>query len=590
MSKLIRTFAENNNRKMKKRIFTLSIILLCTTICIMAQDKKVTLHIIETSDVHGAFFPVDFFENKPLEGSMARVSTYVNRLRQQHEGNVILLDNGDILQGQPTCYYNNYIKTDVKNVAAEVINYMRFDAETFGNHDVETGHAVYDKWIRDVECPMLGANIIDTATGKPYVAPYAVIERSGVRVAVIGMLTPAIPNWLNEALWSGLRFEEMVSSARSWVNYVKEHEHPDLICGLFHSGWDGGIATSHYDEDASKKVAEQVEGFDIIFFGHDHTEHNVTTDRGVLCLDPSCNAIKVADATVELTQQADGHWHVTKKEGRIVDIRREAIDEQFVRHFQPAIDSVKTYVDRRIGFFTRPIRTRDCFFGSAPFTDFIHNLQLKITGADVSFNAPLSFDSSIEAGDVYVRDMFKLYRYENQIYVMRMTGEEIRKHLEMSYDLWVNTMQSPDDHIMLLSEAAQNDMQRYGFKNLTFNFDSAAGIDYEVDVTKPDGQKVHILRMSNGEPFDEARWYKVALNSYRGNGGGELLTRGAGIPKDSLNSRIIYMSELDQRYYLTQEIERLGTLTPEANNNWRFVPSAWAEPALRRERKLIFGE
>ncbi len=575
---------------MIKRNLTLCMALLCMTFTLMAQDKTITLHLIETSDVHGAFFPVDFFNNRPMEGSMARVSTYLNQLRAEvGEDAVIVLDNGDILQGQPTCYYNNYIKTDVVNVAADVINYLKYDAQTFGNHDVETGHAVYDKWIKDLKCPVLGANIINTTTGKPYTPPYTVIERRGVRVAVIGMLTPAIPCWLHESLWSGMRFDEMVSSARYWVNYVRQNERPDVVVGLFHSGWDGGISTLHYNEDASKAVAEQVDGFDVVFFGHDHTEHFSTTEKGVICLDPSCNAQKVAHAMVTL-QQRDGRWNVTEKTGELVDVRRLEVDQHFVEHFQPAIDSTRAYVNRFIGVFTAPIRTRDCFFGSAPFTDFIHNLQLQITGADISLNAPLSFDIEIKAGDVFVRDMFKLYRFENQIYTLRMTGEEVRKLLEMSYDQWVNTMKSPDDHIMLLNDSTSQDLQRYGFKNLTFNFDSAAGIDYEVDVTKPDGQKVRVLRMSNGQPFDEQKSYKVVMNSYRGNGGGELLTRGAGIPKDSLSGRIISMSERDQRYYMTQEIERMGIVTPKANNNWRFVPETWAEPALKRDRKQIFGD
>ena len=171
-----------------------------------------------------------------------------------------------------------------------------------------------------------------------------------------------------------------------------------------------------------------------------------------------------------------------------------------------------------------------------------------------------------------------------------MRGDEIRKFLEMSYDQWVNTMKSPDDPIMLLNDDAAGDMQRYGFKNLTFNFDSAAGIDYLVDVTKPNGQKVQIIRMSNGEPFLETKYYTVAMNSYRGNGGGELLTQGAGIPRDSLPSRILTMSERDQRYYLMKEIERMGIVCPKANNNWSFVPREWTEPALRRDRKKLFGE
>lgn len=158
----------------------------------------------------------------------------------------------------------------------------------------------------------------------------------------------------------------------------------------------------------------------------------------------------------------------------------------------------------------------------------------------------------------------------------------------MSYDLWVNTMKDSTDHLLLL-DLKQDDNQHTGFKNFSFNFDSAAGIDYEVDVTKPNGKKVHILRMSNGQPFDEKKIYKVALNSYRANGGGELLTKGAGIPRDSLESRTIFKSELDQRYYLMKEIEKLGTVTPKVNNNWHFVPEEWTVPAAKRDYKLLFG-
>jgi 2',3'-cyclic-nucleotide 2'-phosphodiesterase/3'-nucleotidase len=567
---------------------------MCISLTTMAkQAKTVTLRLIETSDVHGAFFPYNYTERRPMQGTMARVSTYLKRQRKSYGDRIILLDNGDILQGQPTCYYTNYIKTDAPNIAAEVINYLQYDAQNFGNHDVETGHAVYDKWVSEMKCPVLGANIIDTNTGKPYVKPYTIIEREGVRVAILGMLTPAIPNWLHESLWTGLRFEEMIQSARHWVKVLKEREKADVIVGLFHSGWEGGITTPDYDEDVSRKIAETVEGFDVIFFGHDHTERN-TTVNGVLCLDPSCNAVKVAQATITLqinNEKPDSKSiEVVSKKGEIVDITGESIDQHFMAHFQSQTDAIRQFVERQLGTFVSPMRSRDCFFGPAPFTDLIHLLQLEHTHADVSFNAPLAFNTDISAGPIYMSDMFKLYRFENKIYVLRMTGEEIRKHLEMSYDLWTNSMQHADDHIMLLAPKAPGDNQREGFKNYTFNFDSAAGIDYVVDVTKPKGQKVNILRFSDGRPFNEKAWYKVAMNSYRGNGGGELLTRGAGIPLDSINNRIIYMSERDQRYYLTQKIEREGRVEGKSLNNWHFIPEAWARPAIERDRKLLFGD
>lgn len=575
-----------------------------TILCLMAllmlqpamakkKTQTVTLRIVETSDVHGSFFPYDFITRKPKRGTLARVSTYVNKLRAELGENVILVDNGDILQGQPTCYYYNYIDTESTNVAADVINYMHYDAETFGNHDVETGHACYDKWIKEVNCPMLGANIIDTKTGKPYVPPYTILNRQGVKIAIIGMITPAIPNWLTEDIWSGLRFDEMVSTARYWMDYLQKNEHPDVVVGLFHSGKEGGIKTAEYEEDASIRVAQEVPGFDLVLFGHDHTRHNevVTNVEGkpVTCLDPANNAISVADATIQLTLRK-GKVISKTVSGNIVDVVNEPLDEAFMEHFKPHMEKVSAFVNRQIGVFKNTISTRDSYFGNSAFNDFILNLQLQITGADISFNAPLSFDASIKKGPVTVSDMFNLYKFENQLYVMRLTGEEIRKHLEMSYNLWMNTMTSPDDHLLLLSESTYGDQQRLGFKNFSFNFDSAAGIDYIVDVTKPDGQKVKILQMSNGEPFDEAKWYKVAVNSYRGNGGGELLTRGAGIPRDELEKRVIWRSDRDQRYYLMKEIERMGEVDPQPNNNWKLVPEEWVKPAAERDRKILFKE
>ena len=579
---------------MKKNFLAGCVLALCFLNCNMlqAKGKTVTIKIVETTDVHGSFFPYDFINRKPKAGSLARVSSYINRLRAEHGKNVILLENGDILQGQPVTYYSNYIDTLSHNIAADLINYMRFDAQVVGNHDLETGHAVYDKWISELKCPVLGANIINTATDKPYVMPYTILKRSGVKIAVLGLITPAIPNWLPKELWEGLRFEEMVGSARHWVRILKEKEKPDVIIGLFHSGREGGITTSEYTENASLTVAREVPGFDVIMFGHDHTRFMGTIENNdggsVLCVNPANNAMAVGEATLIL-EKKNGKWQIVSAEGDLPSVVDEPIDETFTKQFQHFTDKVNSYANEVIGEFGQTIYTRDSYFGSSAFNDLILNLQLQITGADISFNAPLSFDARINQGPVRVSDMFNLYKFENQLYVIRMTGEEIRRYLEMSYDQWVNTMTSPDDHLLLLDNTTQGDAQRLGFKHFTFNFDSAAGIDYEVDVTKPNGEKVKILQMSNGSPFDENAWYKVAVNSYRANGGGELLTRGAGIAQKDLESRVVWRSDKDQRHYLMEEIKKAGILNPKPNNNWRFVPEAWVKPAAERDSLLLFG-
>ena len=579
---------------MKLQIILSALFLSMSATNAMAQEERtISLRFIETSDVHGRFFPNDPSTSKEQRGTLARANHYINKAREAYGDRLLLLDNGDILQGKPLNYWSNFVATDRPNIAAQVMNYMRYDVAAIGNHDVETGHAVFDRWIKDTHCPVVCANMVNRATGQPYISPYKLFYRDGLKIAVLGMITPAIPNWLNEKQYEGLEFREMISTAQAWMYRLRVVELADVVIGLFHSGDMGGIVTPEYEEDAAYRVAQQVPGFDIIFFGHDHRVHQdwvqCVDGNQVLCLDPSCFAQNVADATIDMVFR-DGHLSDKRVNGRVVSIAQEPVDEQMVAHFKPVVDEVKQYVERPVGRFESSMAARDGFFGPSPFTDFIHNLQLKITGADVSFNAPLSATAVIPAGPVTQGDMFNLYPYENQLYVLRLTGEEIRRHLEMSYDLWVNTMTSAADHVLLIEQQTKGDQQRMGFKNMTFNFDSAAGIDYEVDLTKPNGQKVRILRLSDGRPFSEIDTYKVVMNSYRGNGGGELLTRGAGIAKEELPGRIIYQSDLDLRHYLAQEIERMGSVNPKVNANWRFVPEDWARPALQRDRQLLFRE
>lgn len=572
-----------------------------------AKSKTVTLRFIETSDVHGSFFPVNYLTGKESKGSLARVSTYVKNQRKLYGNNVILLENGDILQGQPTNYFWNFINTEEENIAASIINYMNYDAQCFGNHDVETGHKVYDKWVSELNCPVLGANIINKSTGKPYTKPYVILNREGVKIAILGMLTAAIPNWLSEDIWEGMAFEEMIASSRKWMEVLKREEKPDVIIGLFHSGKSGGIVTTDYEENVSERLAKEVPGFDVIFYGHDHMKaaYVVPSDKlsdgisaatqksaygsnpGTWLIDPANGARSIGQATIALTVK-NGKVAGKDIKGELVDIENEEVDTDFMAHFKNDIEKLTEFCNKRVGELECDVNSSDLFFGSSALGDLILNLQLQITGADISFNAPLLYNSTLKKGPLTMADMFSLYKYENKLYVMKMTGKEIKGHLEMSYALWTNQMKSPEDHIMRLSPSNVSN-EREGFLNPFFNFDSAAGIDYEVDVTKPEGEKVRILRMSNGDPFDEDKWYKVAVNSYRGNGGGELITKGAGIPKEEIDNRIIYRSELDQRYYLMKEIERMGHITPKPNNNWRFVPDEWAKPAIERDRMQMFG-
>ncbi|KAB2844784.1 MAG: bifunctional metallophosphatase/5'-nucleotidase, partial [Melioribacteraceae bacterium] len=219
-----------------KKLKLFGLLLLLFVQFITAQN--VNLKIIETSDLHGAIYPFDFINNKPAKASMAQVYTYVKQERANAEQEVILLDAGDLLQGQPPVYYYNFEETNVPHLMAEVMNFMKYDAGAVGNHDIETGHDVFDRFKKDLNFPWLAANATNTKTNEPYFQPYVVIEKNEIKIAVLGLITPGIPMWLPEKIWSGIEWEDMIESARHWVNIINEKEKPDLLIGLFHSGVD----------------------------------------------------------------------------------------------------------------------------------------------------------------------------------------------------------------------------------------------------------------------------------------------------------------------------------------------------------------
>ena len=551
------------------------------------RPRTIALKILHTSDVHSHVFD-----------ALPRINAYVDSVRAKNPGHVVFTDGGDVLQGHPSAYYYNFVDTQSPHLIAAAMNRMHYDVGAIGNHDIETGRAVFDRWISLCNFPVLGANVIDETTGRPHLCPYTIIERDGVRIAFLGLITPAIPHWVPKQLWAGLHFDDMIASARKWVNEIQRVEEPDLIVGLFHSGIneDQGIITQTYVENSVRLVAKQVPGFDFILYGHDHQRHieRVINDLGdsVLCIGPSSTGACLCEVDVQLS--FDSRGCVTDKhfDARLVDISTmPELDTTALESWFPAERAaVESYMDEPVGVFDETLSEREAFFCPSAFIDIIHDLQLQLSaGAQISFAAPLSFDSVIERGLAHVRDMFALYRYENLLYTMRMTGSEIRRHLEMSYDLWCNTMQGPDDNLLLL-DTDSNIQRRHGLKNLPFNFDSAAGICYDVDVSKPNGQKVQIISMEDGSPFCEDSTYLVAVNSYRGNGGGELLTQGAGIPFEELPSRIVASTDFDLRYHLIQLIRDAGHVKPNHRNNWRFVPVAWAEKAIPRDRNQLFGE
>lgn len=563
--------------------------------CTNTKPAETDLVVLFTTDVHGACLAHDIKRNAPAQTSLANVSTYLNEVRKENPGKVLMFDTGDFLQGQPSVYYYNYIDTISTHVCARTYNYMQYDAIGVGNHDIETGEDNYHRRLPShFNMPWICANAIDTRTHEPMFQPYAVFEREGIKVVALGMITPHIDAWLPKSLWPNLEFEDMVDCAKKWVPIIKQKENPDLLIGIFHAGADytqgGKDFDTPYNENGSLPAAMKVPGFDLCLLGHDHnpqlhTRLNSANDS-VFFIDAGTQASKVGRADIHFALQSDGTYkksiHTT-----LVNMDQYAPDSAFVAQFQSVVDSVNNYCDRPLGTLTEPLVGIDGLVGPSEFIDLVHDAQLWATGAEVSFAAVLSPNDVVPAGELSMRHLFSIYKYENLLYTISMTADEIRQYLEFGYNKQFNTMHSPKDHLLNWLPAERG--KRPQLASISFNFTSAAGIKYIVDVSKEPGHRVKLLSMSDGSPIDNNRLYKVAINSYQYSGGGAFIPNGLGWDKEFLGKRTIDTTPIDVRRYVARYIHQLPNheLTPHLRGDWKVIPEAWWQEAKEREKELL---
>ncbi|MEA3316796.1 MAG: 5'-nucleotidase C-terminal domain-containing protein [Bacteroidota bacterium] len=585
--------------KQVKQMIAVFVILIFAA-CNNINNKNTKIKIIETSDLHGAIFSYDFIENRDKTTSLSNIYQYVSEVRDENS-NVVLLDNGDILQGQPSVYYSNINIYNQEHICSKMMNFMQYDAATVGNHDIEAGHAVYDKLIRDFDFPWMAANARYTSNKKPYFKPYTIIKREGVKIAVLGLITPGIPNWLPETLWEGITFNDMIESADKWIKKIEKNENPDVIVGLFHAGFDYTYAnqtdTTYKNHNASVLVAKQVNGFDCVFVGHDHKTWNekIVNNFGdtVLVLGPQNAANEVAVVDISVNRDSENQTSY-KFSGEIVDISNYNESESFNNKFKDDFLQIKNFVNKPITYLSDTIFSRKALFGTSEYVDLIHKVQLEKSDAQISFTAPLSFNTSLNKGTLYVNDMFKLYKFENFLYTMELSGAEILNYLEYSANIWFNQMKNKNDNLLKFKINKDGEIvysekyQSYQLASNYFNFDAAAGIKYTIDITKPYGKRIKIISLKEGNKFYLEKKYKVAINSYRGNGGGGHLVYGAKIPKNELSKRILSSSDKDLRYYIIQYLEKRDTIYPEIISDWKIVPKEYYTKGKKKDFELLF--
>lgn len=562
------------------------------TIPLLAAALTSNLHIVTTGDVHGSWFRAPYVEGQGVKTSLASVKYYVDSLRAAVGAeNVLLLDAGDCLQGDNAAYYYNYVASGEKHLFPRLVSYMGYDAVTVGNHDIETGHPVYDRVkaeLGEYGIPFLAANAERNTDGEPYFEPYRVFERGGLKVAVIGLTNPNISAWLSEPVWSGMTFKSLVPLAQEWVDRVRRKERPDVVVVCTHSGTGSGDGASL--ESQGLDLLSSLKGADVIVCSHDHSPY--VEKRGpVVLVNGGARAGHIGHVVINASMR--GRRLVSKTvEGEYVRLDKNKVDTEMERRFLSEFNAVKDFTNRRVGELAMELRTRDAYRGMSDYLNLLHTVQLSVPEAQISFAAPLTFDGRVKKGELVFNDMFTIYPYENQMFVLRLRGSEIKNYLEYSYYTWID----PDgEHLLRISGRSdpRTGTERWSFTGRSYNFDSAAGIIYTVDITKPEGSRVEISSMADGSAFDPEAWYNVAMTSYRANGGGEIILKGAGLSKDEIDSRIVarYPEIRDMVYDFIREhgkVDASLTGRREVIGEWKFIPESLAAPLLDKDMGLIF--
>ncbi len=577
-----------------KRFFTfLSLALLAAC---GPKDGIHTLHVLTTNDIHGSYFDSTYVGGG-VRRSMFAVKYYADSVRAAAgKDNVLLLDAGDFLQGDNASYYFNYVDTVSPHVFPRLAEYLGYDAVVGGNHDIETGHPVYDRVAAQLVergIPFLGGNVIEAASGERYFPVYAVFRKAGLKVAVLGYNNPNMKNWLDESLWKGLDFKSLIPLVQEDVDAVIAREHPQVVIVAAHTGTGSGNGRGL--DSQGKDLLQTLKGVDFVVCAHDHRPLTLDGD-GIALINSGSHARFVGHG--ELSVTVKGRKVVSKTPAAsLIPVDAQKADPAMREAFRPDYEAVKAFTLRPVGELKADLWTRDAFAGPCGYMDLVHTVCLKATGAQVSMAAPLTYNGRVKAGPLVFNDMFTIYPYENQLFVVSMTGREIKDYLEFSYDDWIRTVTRPGEHLLKIEprDDPRTGQRRWSFPARTYNFDSASGLDYTVDVTKPRGERVRIASLASGAAFDPGARYTVAMTSYRASGGGGLLPRGAGVNTDEDPSRIVgkypEVRTLIYEYIRDAGVVDPATLAdPALLGRWSFVPERIAAPALAADMALLFGK
>jgi 2',3'-cyclic-nucleotide 2'-phosphodiesterase/3'-nucleotidase len=549
--------------KIQRKSFFISAALLLALVCLVfavsgqeGNKRRVQITVLGTTDLHGNIYPLDYYTNKPDNRGLAKIATLIARARKENP-NAMLIDSGDTIQGTPVQYYHNKKNNIPRDPMMLVMSSLHYDSMTVGNHEYNFGLKVLEKARSEADFPFLSANTYDKDSQQTHYKPYIVKEVSGVRVGILGLTTPGIPNWENVPNYAGLEFREPVAEARKWVAELRNKERADLVIVAMHMGLEEDLRTGEINpgqvpnENRAVAIAREVPGVDAIFMGHTHRDTPAVYINGVLITQANYWGRHLARADFYM-ENANGHWRVYAKAARTIPVDDKVEpDPEVLKLAAPYDEETQKWLSRVIGESGEELTAKDSRFRDTAILDLIQRVQLDEGKADVSMVAPFNLEARIAKGPVTVRDISGLYVYENTLVVLEVTGQQLKEALEHSAKFFrpYEAGKSPADLV--------ND------KVPSYNFDLAEGVDYDIDIRRPIGDRIQNLRF-HGKPLALTQKLRLATNNYRVNGGGGyVMYKGA---------PVVYRSSEEIREMIIDWVESHKTIPSQPTNNWKLLP------------------
>jgi 2',3'-cyclic-nucleotide 2'-phosphodiesterase (5'-nucleotidase family) len=533
----------------------------------LRAQKRVTLVVAATTDVHGRIRGWDYYANAADPArSLAGAATIIDSVRAANPGGVLLLEGGDILQGNPLTFVAARVAPPPVHPVIAAMNVMRYDAAVLGNHEFNYGVPALRKAMSSAGFPFLAANVVD-GRGKRFVAPWALVQRLGVKIAIVGGTTPGSNLWDRDHLRAAdLTVTDIMPAVRASV--AEARKKADVVIVLLHSGLDepasyDTVATGLPAENVAARVPKEIPGVDVVVFGHSHREVIDTVINGALVMQPRNWAASVALGTLTLAK-TKGKWRVVAHKGASVRVAGHAES--------PAVLAASTTTHRNtVAWVTKPVgrtavawRSDSARVVDMPITDLVNEVMRRATGAELSATAAFSLDASLDSGAITQAALSRLYPYDNTLRAVRISGAQLRAFLEHSARYYRTV--GPDGRPT--AGGGLTDPQVPGF-----NFDIVSGAEYTIDLTQPVGRRITRLAY-RGRAVTPTDSFTMALNNYRqGGGGGYTMLAGA---------KVVFDQEVDIRQLLIDEVAKAGTLDPAryATVNWTIEPAAARAAAL----------